>query len=176
MPYFGRFPLFFVSITFLLQTAVAAEFFQLPEEKESALQYLYHSIESAENQIMMTAFGLSHRGIGKALKAAAKEGVRITILFDRNNNLDSAYSQIGYLAKYKNIRVYTVMGTGENKKGIMHTNTLVIDDKRAFLTSANWSFSGFQRNHEFLLMSEEKKIVDGLLKKADILIRSGEQY
>lgn len=176
MPYSGPFLRLFMMITFLLQTVNAREFLLLPEEEEKAIKHLYDSIESAENGIFITAFGLSHRGITKVLKSRAKEGVRVTILFDGKNNTDNPYSQIGYLAKYRNIEIYTVPKAKEANKSLMHMNTMVIDGKKAYLTSLNWSFSGFKRNHEFLLMTEDSVVIENLLQKIEKLIESGERY
>lgn len=176
MPYSGRFLPLFMMITFLLQISYATEFFMLPEEEEKAIQHLYHSIESAQKRIVVTAFGLSHRGIVKVLKSKAKAGVVVSVLFDRKNNTDNPYSQIGYLAKYKNIEVYTVSKGGKDNKGLMHMNSMIIDGEKACLTSLNWSFSGFRRNHEFFLMTEDIAVVEKLLRKMEILMDEGERY
>jgi len=81
-----------------------------------------------------------------------------------------------YLAKYKNIDVYQIRGKYSKKKNYyakMHQKMAVIDDKVLILGSANWSYSGFGKNYEVVLIEKDKNLAkkyseffDNILKKA----------
>ncbi len=130
----------------------SVEIYTLPYQARPALRKMLDAIDSAHYRIDAAIYSFTHKSIAKHLAAAARRGVRIRILFDRSSNLHNPKSRIGYLAKYRNIDVFTLSGRHyrgpDSEKALMHMKTMVIDNRRIVTGSANWTYSAFGKNYE----------------------------
>ncbi|WP_281951494.1 phospholipase D-like domain-containing protein [Nitrosophilus kaiyonis] len=151
----------------------------MPYESKKALNHLLKSIDLAKNKIDILIFSFTNEVIAKRLKNAAKRGVKIRIIFDEKTNLKDRYSQIGYLAKYKNIYLYYIKGKpykDKNSFGKMHIKLMIIDNKKIVLGSANYSYSAFYKNYEILYFDDDLR----LAKKSEIyfdrILKEAEEY
>ncbi len=137
-------------------------FYLLPKDAEQALNAIIKNIDLSKKSIKITIYNFTHKKIAKRLKAAAKRGVKIEIIFDnRSASKDKKRSMLYYLAKYKNITVYKLKGKlSKNKKysGIMHLKTALFDHNRILFGSANWSYSAFSKNYELIYITKDIKI------------------
>ncbi len=134
------------------------ELYFLPFEAHKAQKKLLFWIDNAKNSIDIAIYSFTNKTIAKHLKNAAKRGVKIRIVADYKQNLKSRYSQIGYLAKYKNIDIHLLQGKYVKRGeyyGKMHMKLAIIDYKRLIFGSANWSYSAFRSNYELLYFLEE---------------------
>ncbi len=158
---------------------LADEIYILPYETKPALNTLLKSIDLSKNQIDLAIYSFTNHKIAKHLKNAAKRGVKIRIIFDRESNLYNKRSQLRYLAKYKNIKTYVVLGKPFKKKdsyGKMHMKLMIIDNKRVILGSANYSYSAFGKNYEILYIKDDYKIAKKCEKYFERIISKAQEY
>ncbi|CAM3505140.1 MULTISPECIES: phospholipase D-like domain-containing protein [Saccharibacillus] len=104
-------------------------------------------INSAEERILITGFAISKyfRSILDSLGQKAKLGVRIEFYIDINDIVLEMLEEIQDLSlKYENILIYRYKCTASN----MHAKVILMDDKRALVTSANLSYNGLINNVE----------------------------
>lgn len=169
---------FLLIICFALFLQASSIFF-LPHEAKEAQRNLLFAIDTAKRSINIAMYSFTNHTIAKHLKNAAKRGVKITILFDAKQNKNEPYSQIGYLAKYKNIDVYTIKGVRSKKKdytGIMHIKMAVIDHSRLIFGSANWTKSAFRYNYEVLYFTKDYALAKKCEKELARLLRKAQKY
>ncbi len=132
----------------------------MPYDAKSAVNALVSEIKGAKKEVKIAIYSFTNREIAKAIRDSAKRGVRFKIVFDYKSNIDDSYSQIGYLAKLKNIEVCTLQGKNNGKyNGIMHNKIALIDDKSVVFGSANWSKSAFEVNYEMMIISQNKSYI-----------------
>jgi phosphatidylserine/phosphatidylglycerophosphate/cardiolipin synthase-like enzyme len=163
------------------QNTAHEQFYLLPKEKEVALESIIKKIDSAKSSIHISIYNFTHKKIAKAIKKAAKRGVKIEIIFDEKSvKKKQGKTMLYYLAKYKNISIYTLQGKLSKKKkyhGIMHMKMAVIDSKIVIFGSANWTYSAFSNNYELLYISKNYAIakkferVFKVLKQKAVLYR-----
>lgn len=135
----------------------------MPYEQKNALSTLIKTIASSKESIDISIFSFTNREIAKALKDAAKRGVKIQIIYDYENNINNPYSTIGYLSKYNNIKTCILKGRrSKNDKynGIMHQKMAIIDTQAIIIGSANWSKNAFENNYELLIKSDDREIIN----------------
>lgn len=139
----------------------------MPYEKKEALEALKNNLTNARESIQIAVFSFTNKEIAKVLRDQAKKGVKISIVYDKESNINNSYSTIGYLGSLRNIEVCVLQGlknnsNAKNKKeyyGIMHQKLAIIDGKIVMLGSANWSKSAFESNYENLFITSQNNIV-----------------
>lgn len=100
------------------------------------------------------------------MRDSAKRGVKIHIIYDKESNIKSSTSTIGYLAKYNNISVCLLSGIqSQNKRyyGIMHQKMAIVDGELLVIGSANWSKNAFENNFETLLFTSSPALIEKAL-------------
>ena len=145
----------------------------MPFDAAPALQRITSELKNAKSNVYIAIYSFTNREIAKAIRDSAKNGVKYTIIFDEQSNIDNDKSQIGYLAKLKNIRVCTLRGKNKNGKydGIMHNKLALIDNRLVILGSANWSKSAFEINYENVLVSSNLDYINGVKKYMNEMAR-----
>lgn len=146
----------------------------MPNQADEAIKHLIKELKQAENNVNIAIYSFTNREISKAIRDSAKKGVKYQIIFDYESNIDSNYSQIGYLAKLKNIDTCLLKGKISNNKkyyGKMHNKLAVIDGKKIIFGSANWSKSAFESNYENLVISNNKDYILPALEYFNDMLR-----
>lgn len=153
--------IFFVICAGILAHPLSADsLYFMPYDAKSAVNALVREIKNAKSEVKIAIYSFTNREIAKAIRDSAKRGVRFRIVFDYRQNNDDSFSQMGYLAKLKNIEVCTLKGRNNGKyNGIMHNKIAVIDGKVAIFGSANWSKSAFEVNYETMIVSQNRDYV-----------------
>lgn len=153
--------IFFVICAGILASPLSAdEMYFMPYDATSAVNALVREIKNAKSEVKIAIYSFTNRKIAKAIRDSAKRGVRFRIVFDYKSNHKDTYSQIGYLAKLKNIEVCTLKGRNNGKyNGIMHNKIALIDGRVAIFGSANWSKSAFEVNYEMMIVSQNKNYI-----------------
>lgn len=163
----GKFLCIYVACgVFFTQSYAENTLFFMPYEQRVALDSLKSALLNAKDEIKISIYSFTNNEIAKVLRNAAKNGVQIHIIYDKDSNYKNPTSTIGYLAKYNNISVCLLSGMmAKNKKydGIMHQKMAIIDKKLLILGSANWSKNAFENNYETLLFTYESNLVDKAL-------------
>ncbi len=147
-----------------------ATLYLLPTEKKEALSTLLHTIDLAHNEIKVSIYSFTNKKIADRLKNAARRGVHVEIIFDESESRSKrGKSMIGYLAKYRHIKVYRLQGLGSRTqkrkyRGIMHIKMAVIDQKWVIFGSANWTYKAFSKNYETLFIAKDYAMAKKFLR------------
>lgn len=144
----------------------------MPYDAKSAVNALIKEIKNAKSEVKIAIYSFTNREIAKAIRDSAKRGVKFKIVFDYRQNIDDKFTQIGYLAKLKNIYACTLQGKNNGKySGIMHNKLAVIDDKTVIFGSANWSKSAFEINYEMMIVSQNRDFITQSSKYINRLLK-----
>ncbi len=131
----------------------------MPKDGKKAEKKIYSLFTHAKKEIDIVMYTFTNKKLARALKIAAKKGVKITIIAD-NEESKYKYSQIPKLALIKNIKVYLLSGKNyynSKNKAKMHVKLSIIDKKTTILGSANYSYSAFYKNYEYILINDKDK-------------------
>ena len=152
----------------------------LPDKSKQALKAITKELAHAKKDVKITIYNFTHKKIANTLKYIAKKGVKVKIIFDFESSAKrKSKSMLYYLSKYKNIECYQIKGKYAKKKryyGKMHQKMAVIDDKVLILGSANWSYSGFGKNYEVVMIEKDKKLAKKYSKFFDKLEQKATKY
>jgi len=172
--------LFSICLSALSAESLHGKIYTLPYDSKAALRAMLHRIDTAGHRIDAAIYSFTHKAIAKHLAKAAKRGVRIRIIFDKASNLRNRKSQLGYLAKYRNIRTMLLEGkpyggrNGDN--ALMHMKMMVIDGKYLIAGSANWTYSAFGKNYEILCIMEDYATAKRAERAFEKMVRSAKPY
>jgi len=81
------FVLFLLLAAALLGADKKLKIYTLPEEAKPALKQMLHRIDSAKYRIDAAIYSFTHKAIAKRLAKAARRGVKIRVVFDRESNI-----------------------------------------------------------------------------------------
>jgi phosphatidylserine/phosphatidylglycerophosphate/cardiolipin synthase-like enzyme len=154
--------------------------YTLPYESKEALRAMVKTIDGARYRIDAAIYSFTHKTIAKRLVNAAKRGVKVRIVFDRSSNLKNQKSQLGYLAKYRNIQTLLLEGRPYRKKGseraLMHMKVMIVDNRRIVTGSANWTYSAFGKNYEILCLIDDYALAKRLERSFERMVREAKPY
>jgi phosphatidylserine/phosphatidylglycerophosphate/cardiolipin synthase-like enzyme len=106
---------------------------------------IVNAINSAEKEILVTAYSFSSKPIAIALYNAATRGVPVYVILDKGQ-VTAHYSMADDLAKSGlAVRI-------DRKEAIQHQKTIIIDRKLLIAGSFNFTASAEHRNAETLLL------------------------
>ena len=112
---------------------------------------LKNEILNAKNKIRINIFVLTHKELIKDLIDAKKRGVEVIVLMDALGA--SRYKEVVSQLRENNIKVKI-----ENWGGKNHEKTISIDNNVLIAGSANFSYSGFMKNDENVLVVKNRKL------------------
>ena len=150
----------------------------MPFEAKKAKERLLEWIDKTHTSLDIAIYSFTNRQIAKRVKNAAKRGVKVRIVTDYDQ-IKQKYSQIGYLAKYRNIKIYLLKGKYAKKGeyyGKMHMKLAIFDNKRLTTGSANWTNSAFRRNYETICFMEEYAKAKKAKKYFEVMVREAQEY
>ncbi|MCI5969334.1 phospholipase D-like domain-containing protein [Helicobacter sp.] len=162
-----------------LNHLLASDLYFMPKEQKRALDALLQTIKNTQNTLDIAIYSFTNREISKAIRDAAKKGVKVRIVYDKKSNQDPNKSTIGYLAKLKNIETCLLEGErSQNGKynGLMHIKMAISDNKHLILGSANWSKSAFETNYETLLILDDVKLITQSHNTFEEMFKQCEKY
>lgn len=126
-------------------------------------------INEASNSIILVGYAMideENKEIFEALKAAAKErNVKIKIIFDKATTPKKwgkwTKSPKNIISKvWDDIEYFPEIFTYDNPHSSLHAKLLIIDDKKIFVTSANFTDRAMTRNLEMGIIHEGKAAKD----------------
>jgi phosphatidylserine/phosphatidylglycerophosphate/cardiolipin synthase-like enzyme len=125
-------------------------------------------IKYAEKSVKVASFSFTHGDLGDELVKSDIKGVDVYILTERRqrNVQGSQYTKLKDFGL--NIKV-------DGNKNNMHHKFIVIDDEIVVLGSPNFSFSGFNRNDENMLIIFNQELALGYGKEFDRMFDLGEK-
>lgn len=128
-----------------------------------------NEILKAKNKIRSNIFVLTHKGLINDLIQAKKRGVEVEIIMD-------ALASNRYRDTVNYLRENNIKLKIENWGGKNHEKTISIDDNVLISGSANFSYSGFMKNDENILVIKNKKISEFYNSYFDKLYDSLDDY
>ncbi|RDU65091.1 phospholipase D-like domain-containing protein [Helicobacter sp. MIT 14-3879] len=152
-----------IALVIFTQILLADSIYFMPYDAKNAINSLIKEIKGAKNNVKISIYSFTNREISKAIRDSAKNGVKYQIIFDYKSNINESTSQIGYLAKLKNIQTCTLQGKrsyNDKYNGIMHNKLAIIDDETIIFGSANWSKAAFELNYELMVISRNKDYIN----------------
>jgi phosphatidylserine/phosphatidylglycerophosphate/cardiolipin synthase-like enzyme len=171
-----RLLIFFIFLT----TLSANKMYFMPDDGKKAIKDITSSISKAKNNINIAIYSFTNKKIAKSLKKAAKRNININIIFD--SYALKGKSKLKYLAKYQNINIYTLKGKRKQTKkankwyGKMHSKYIIIDNKKLFFGSANYSYSAFNASYETLYANEDIKLIKQFSKNFKKMLKVAKKY
>lgn len=130
--------------------------FLLPNDSKEAQNKISFLILEAKSEIFIAMYNFSYNKFANDLIKASKNGVKITVLFDKEKtNKDDEILDL-----LKNSGIKTIVNKDKNK---MHLKVALIDSKIAIVGSTNWTKKSFEENYDLILISEEKKLLEKLI-------------
>jgi phosphatidylserine/phosphatidylglycerophosphate/cardiolipin synthase-like enzyme len=129
----------------------------MPQDGNKAQKEVAYLISHAHQNIDIAMYSFTNKVFLKALKKAARKGVKIRIVADKGSNSNQKhYSIVPQLAKLRNIEVHLLSGkTGKYSNGLMHIKLLIVDNKIVAFGSANYTYSAFHNNYELLYINDD---------------------
>lgn len=123
---------------------------------------------SAKKTVDIVVYLIGSKRVANALVKAHEKGVTIRMVID-GKVARSRYLKDDFL-KGKGIEVRTIRVRG----GSMHSKFILIDGKKLIAGSANLTNDADSKNHEFILVSEDPKMVGAFSVKFEELWNEGE--
>jgi phosphatidylserine/phosphatidylglycerophosphate/cardiolipin synthase-like enzyme len=138
----------------------AQEVYFMPLQGKTAEKKLFNLFAHAKNNIKITIYTFTNKKLAKALKIAARRGIKITIIADKKE-AKFKYSVIPNLALIKNFNILLLTGKNykNGDKAKMHVKMSIVDDKYLITGSANYTYSAFFKNYEYILISQNKELI-----------------
>lgn len=124
-------------------------------------------VNKANNSVKVAIFSFTHEELADGLLKADIKGLNVTVLVERTqrNGQNSQYSRLRDFGL--NIRV-------DGNKYNLHHKFIVIDNKIVITGSPNFSFSGFNRNDENMLIIYDENLAQKFVNEFDRLFDEGE--
>jgi len=139
----------------------ATEVYFMPFEGKKAENKLYYLFTHAHKNIKIIIYSFTNKKLSRALKIASKHNIKITIIADKKESKFHR-SVIPNLAAIKNIKIYLLSGnrySHSKEKGKLHAKVSIIDDKILVTGSANYTYSAFYKNYEYIIFHNDKNLI-----------------
>jgi phosphatidylserine/phosphatidylglycerophosphate/cardiolipin synthase-like enzyme len=164
---------------FLFLSLNAREYtYLVPHDNQKAQKHMVNLFKHANRSIKIAIYSFTNREFLKALKYAARKGIKITIVADKeSNSYKNRYSIIPQLAKLKNVEVKLLSGKRmKNRNGLMHIKLAIIDDRIVSFGSANYSYSAFNKNYELVYINDNLTFTKQFIPIFNKLNKEAEEY
>jgi len=125
-------------------------------------QAVISAIKHANETIDIAMYYLSSREIAQALVQAHARQVRLRIVLDQGQEIESA-SKSSYLLKH-GLDIKYHLGFG-----LMHNKFAIIDGKALITGSFNWTLTAQERNEENLLIIADKSTIEKYQERFEYL-------
>ena len=148
-------------IFLLLSFSFSKDVYFLPFDSKKAENRLYYLFTHAKKNIKIIIYSFTNKKLAKALKIASTHNVKITIIADKKEAMYQK-SVISNLATIKNINILLLSGKNyknSTNKGKLHAKISIIDNKILITGSANYTYSAFYKNYEYILIHKDKKLL-----------------
>jgi phosphatidylserine/phosphatidylglycerophosphate/cardiolipin synthase-like enzyme len=150
-----------------------------PGFKQNSVKYrMLELIAAAQRSIKVVVWQMTDRDIARALVAAAEAGVEVTVITDDRYlwSSESAFPRMvdrirrDQLADIEIVsdllRTVDVRDVNQRRgyfNPYIHQHTLIVDDRIVLSGSNNWTYNGFHRNDESVIVSDVPFWRDGFL-------------
>ncbi len=145
--------LIFVINLYSNQNFTQSQTFILPDDTTYLKEKIRYEILSSRDTIFLAMYNFSYKSIAKDLIKASKNGVKITVLLDKEKvkSKDEIYNLL------KDAKINVILA---DKK--MHLKMMLIDKKEAMIGSLNFTKKSFEDNYEIVYFTKDRAIVNRL--------------
>ncbi|AXK48871.1 nuclease [Aliarcobacter trophiarum LMG 25534] len=145
--------LIFIINLYSNQNFTQSQTFILPDESGYLKEKIRYEILSSRDTIFLAMYNFSYKSIAKDLIKASKNGVKITVLLDKEKveSQDEIYNML------KDAKINVILA---DKK--MHLKMMLIDKKQAMIGSLNFTKKSFEDNYEIVYFSKDRSIINRL--------------
>ena len=113
---------------------------------------LLELLNGAQETIDVQMYVLTDDEVVLALERAEQRGVQVRVILDPNQS-----SNQKHVERLK-VHGVEIKWFPINKPAQMHRKLAIVDGKRLFAGSVNWSYNGLARNEELMLLVEDAEI------------------
>ena len=152
------------------------EVYFMPYDGRKAENRLINLFTHAKHDIKIIMYSFTNKRIARALKIASTHNVNIEIIADEK---EAKYkrSVILNLAAIKKINIRLLHGLPYKSKkfGKLHVKAAIIDDKVLITGSANYTYSAFYKNYEYIIIHKDYNLIkkfDKFFKKLHLISHS----
>lgn len=124
-------------------------------------------IKNAEESVKMASFSFTHEQLADELLKADIKGLEVKVLIERKQR-NAQKSQ------YSRLKDFEIDIKVDGNKYNMHHKFIIIDNKIVITGSPNYSFSGFNRNDENMLIIYDERLALRFVREFDRLFEEGE--
>jgi len=143
---------------------------------------LFKKLGEAKSEILISIYlfktddSLSNptNKIKKLLEKAAKRGVTVKVLMERENDADSILTRSNEETA-EQLAAHGIRVIFDSPKRRTHTKALVIDRRYVFIGSHNFTQSALRQNREVSVLIDDKSAAEKTAKYIESLIREGEK-
>jgi len=166
-----------IYLSFMIIILKADTVFFMPKDGYEAQKNLSYLFSHAKREIKIAMYTFTNRTLAKALKIAAARGVRIYIIADEKE-AKYQYSVIPRLATIRHFNVHLLSGKKYKNRGKakMHVKLAIIDNKYLVTGSANYSYSAFFKNYEYMEITQNKLLISKFNNFFNYLRRASKPY
>lgn len=114
-------------------------------------QAIVAQIDRSQREVLVQAYGFTHRPIAKALVRAQQRGVAVRVLVDRKSEAQNH----GVLVLLRDGQVHV---RGDSRHAIAHNKLMLIDEEVVITGSFNFTNAAETRNAENLLILQSSEL------------------
>ncbi len=135
-------------------------------ENNGGLYRVIELIRNAESSVKVASFSFTNEEVADELLKADIKGINVSVLMEaRQRNVQNS--------QYTRLKGFGLNIKIDGNKNNMHNKFIVIDGKIVVTGSPNFSFSGFNRNDENMLIIFNEQLALGFAREFDKLFGEG---
>ena len=161
----------FLLILYISSYSLFSETIVLFSPDDKPAQKLISYIKKTERSLSCAIYSFTHKKIARALIDAHKRGVTVEVVAD-GSGFDSQYTKLGLLEEH-NIPLYIYSDVRENSRrkydSIMHNKFIIIDNKKLWTGSFNWTNSADTSNQENIIITDDSEVIERYKEQFEIL-------
>ncbi|WP_198304368.1 phospholipase D-like domain-containing protein [Arcobacter vandammei] len=130
---------------------IQSETFILPQESSFLKEKIRYEILSSRESIFLAMYNFSYKSIAKDLIKASKNGVKVTVLLDKEKveDDDEVYEML------QESKVEVILS--EDKK--MHLKIMIFDNKLAMIGSLNFTKKSFEETIDMVYFTKDRNLL-----------------
>ena len=152
--------------TEVITAEVLGVYFTPPSHATAAI---VKAIEASEQEVLVQAYGFTHKGIAKALVSAHRRGVRVRVLLDQKSSITNG--DVIKLLEHEQIGVRQ-----DGKHAIAHNKVMVIDGATILTGSFNFTKAAESSNTENLLVIRDPALAQKYTDNWKLHLQHAEPY
>ena len=146
-------------------------------KSNSVKQRMLDLIEDAGTSIDIMIWRMTDEDIAKSLFIKASEGVNVRILTDdlflleKNSAIMHLYERVLFsnnqnieiVSDFSRVDMLSNENLGPNFNPFLHQHTIIVDDLTVLTGTNNWSYNGFHKNDESVILTDVPNVVDAFI-------------